>query len=108
MRLLFIDWARGYKSKKRGGGQIHLSLESPPQLAAGFGPDLLAIDDALNRLAVLDDRKAKVFELRFYARLTADEIATALKISIETAGRDWKFSRACLRNDLATGDRHGS
>jgi RNA polymerase sigma factor (TIGR02999 family) len=108
MRRILIDWARDYKSKKRGGGQIHLSLESAPELAAGFGPDLLAIDDALNRLAVLDDRKAKVVELRFYGGLTEEEIAAALNISVETVGRDWKFSRAWLRKDLARGDHRGS
>jgi len=108
MRRILVDWARDHKSKKRGGGQIHLSLDSAPELAAGFGSDLLAIDDALNRLAATDQRKAQVVEMRFFGGLTEEEIAVALDISVETVGRDWKFSKAWLRKGLGKRNGNGS
>jgi RNA polymerase sigma factor (TIGR02999 family) len=107
MRRILIDWARDHNSKKRGGGQIHLSLDSAPELAEGFGSDLLAIDDALKRLAALDERKAQVVEMRFFGGLTEEEIAAALKISVETVRRDWKFSKSWLRKDLGKGNHNG-
>ena len=98
MRRILIESARDRKAKKRGGNQVHLSLDLAPELAAAFRPDLLAIDDALGGLATIDDRKAKVVELRFYGGLTEDETAAALNISVDTVIRDWKFARAgCAR-----------
>jgi RNA polymerase sigma factor (TIGR02999 family) len=108
MRRILIELARDRKAKKRGGNQVHLSLDSAPELAAILRPDLLAIDDALSRLATIDDRKAKVVELRFYGGLTEDEIAVALNISVDTVIRDWKFARAWLRKDLAGSNRNGA
>jgi RNA polymerase sigma factor (TIGR02999 family) len=107
MRRILIDSARDRKSKKRGGSQVHISLESEPEVAAAFGPDLLAIDDALSRLAAIDDRKAKVVELRFYGGLTEEETAVALNISVETVARDWKFSKSWLRKELGRSGRNG-
>jgi len=108
MRRILVDWAREHQSKKRGGAQIHYSLDSAPELAAGFGPDLLLIDDALNRLAAVDGRKAKVVEMRFYGGLSEEEIAAVLNISVETVGRDWKFSKSWLRKKLSKADRNGA
>jgi RNA polymerase sigma factor (TIGR02999 family) len=108
MRRILVESARDRKAKKRGGDQVHLSLDSAPELAASFRPDLLAIDDALSRLATIDDRKSKVVELRFYGGLTEDEIAAALNISVDTVIRDWKFARAWLRRDLARSNRNGA
>jgi RNA polymerase sigma factor (TIGR02999 family) len=108
MRRILVESARDRKAKKRGGDQVHLSLDSAPELAAVFRPDLLAIDDALSRLATIDHRKATVVELRFYGGLTEDETAAALNISVDTVIRDWKFARAWLRKDLARGNRNGT
>lgn len=108
MRRILVDWAREHRSKKRGGAEIHLSLDSAPELAAGFGSDLLAIDDALKRLAAIDPRKAQVVEMRFFGGLTEEEIAASLNISVETVGRDWKFSKAWLRKDLGRWNGNGS
>lgn len=108
MRRILIESARDRKAKKRGGNQVHLSLDSAPELATAFRPDLLAIDDALSRLGRIDERKAKVVELRFYGGLTEDETAAALNISVDTVIRDWKFARAWLRKDLARGNRNGA
>jgi RNA polymerase sigma factor (TIGR02999 family) len=108
MRRILIDAARDHKAKKRGAGQAHISLESAPELAAAHEPHLLAIDDALHSLAAIDDRKAKVVEMRFYGGLTEEEIAAALNISVETVARDWKFSRAWLRKELGRSNRNGA
>jgi RNA polymerase sigma factor (TIGR02999 family) len=108
MRRILIDFARGRKSKKRGAGQVHLSLDSASEPCASLNPNLLAIDDALTRLAAIDDRKAKVVELRFFGGLTEEETAAALDICVETVIRDWKFSKSWLRKELGRGDRNGA
>jgi len=108
MRRILVDFARDRKAKKRGGAQVVLSLDSAPELAAGFSPDLLAIDDVLNRLAMVDPRKAKVVEMRFYGGLTEEEIAAALNISLETVLRDWRFSKSWLRKELGRGGHNGA
>jgi len=108
MRRILVDSARDRKSKKRGAGQIHVSLDSAPDLSAELEPDFLAIDEALDRLAALDERKAKVVELRFFGGLTEDEIAAALDISVDTVIRDWKFAKVWLRKELDGGNHRGS
>ena len=108
MRRILIDAAREHKAKKRGAGEAAISLETAPELAAAHHPDLLAIDDALQTLAAIDGRKAKVVELRFYGGLTEEETAAALNISVDTVARDWKFSRAWLRKELGRNNGNGS
>ena len=109
MRRILVDFSRARKAGKRGGGQIHLSIDdAAAEARAGSAPDLLVIDEALNRLSLLDSRKAKVVELMFFGGLTEDETAGALDVSVETVGRDWKFSKAWLRKELSGGHRDGS
>lgn len=108
MRRVLIDFARVRKARKRGDGQMVVSLDSAPELAAAFAPNLLAIDDALTRLAEIDDRKAKVVEMRFYGGLTEEETAVALAISVETVARDWKFSKTWLRKELGRNEHDGA
>ena len=64
------------------------------------GHDLVAIDDALNALASMDERKSRVVELRFFGGLSVEETAMALKVSPETVMRDWKLARAWLRREM--------
>lgn len=109
MRRVLVDFSRVRKAKKRGGDQIQYSIDdAPPEARAGTGTDLLAIDEALNRLSLVDSRKAQVVELMFFGGLTEEETAGALDVSVETVGRDWKFAKAWLRKELSGGNRRGS
>ena len=96
MRHIRIDQTRRKQTQKRGGNVQRLELD---ELAAPTPDDeLLALDEALTRLAVLDARKAQLVELRFFAGLTNDQAAAVLGISPTTADRDWAFARAWLRD----------
>lgn len=109
MRRILVDFARVRKSKKRGGGQIQFTIDDASAEAhAGSGPDLLMVDEALNRLSLVDQRKAKVVEMMFFGGLTEEETAGALEVSVETVRRDWKFAKAWLSKELGGGHRHGS
>jgi RNA polymerase sigma factor (TIGR02999 family) len=96
MRHIRIDQARRKKTQKHGGNVQRLDLDD----VAAPTPDdeLLALDEALKRLAALDARKAQLVELRFFAGLTSDQAAAVLGISPTTADRDWAFVRAWLRD----------
>jgi RNA polymerase sigma factor (TIGR02999 family) len=100
MRHILVDRARARGYQKRGGGAGAISLEE--SLVAGAEPDaeLVALDDALARLAALDPRKSRVVELRFFAGLSVEETAAVLKVSRETVIRDWKMAKAWLYREL--------
>lgn len=100
MRLILVDRARAFSAKKRGGGQRPLSLERVEVGVAEEAETVLAIDAALGNLARLDGRLARVFELRFFGGLTAEETATALDISVRSVHRDWVKAKALLRREL--------
>jgi RNA polymerase sigma factor (TIGR02999 family) len=100
MRRLLIDHARARHADKRGGRRIRLSITEIEGLAAPEPADLLALDEALGRLATLDPRAARVVELRFFGGLTERETSEALGVSIATMKRDWTFARAWLINEL--------
>jgi RNA polymerase sigma factor (TIGR02999 family) len=96
MRHLRIDLARRKNAQKRGGNVLRVELD---EVAAPTPDDeLLALDEALTRLAALDARKGQLVELRFFAGLTNDQAAAVLGISPTTADRDWAFARAWLRD----------
>jgi RNA polymerase sigma factor (TIGR02999 family) len=100
MRQILVDHARRHGAEKRGGGQAPVTLSDT---AATFGRpalDLLALDEALNALGALDERKARVVELRFFAGLTTKEAAEALEASETTVDDDWALARAWLRRRL--------
>lgn len=101
MRRVLIDHARAHATEKRGGGAIQLSindLQIPlEQRAAG----LLAVDDALERLSQMDERKGRIVELRFFGGLSDEEIAEVLGVSVRTVLRDWKTARLWLFRELA-------
>jgi len=102
MRRILVEFARARGREKRGGGALQVTL-AEGLLTTDKGQDLVALDDALEALARLDDRKSRVVELRFFGGLSVEETAEALTISPETVMRDWKFSKAWLLNEL----RHG-
>lgn len=100
MRQILVDHARSKKSQKRGGGEFMVTLHDT-QVADGHSePDLLDIEDALDRLADADPRKADIVELSFYGGMTYDEIGEALGISAATVDRELRFSRAWLRKEM--------
>jgi RNA polymerase sigma factor (TIGR02999 family) len=101
MRRVLIDHARAHATEKRGGAALHLSLDDVQvpleQRAAG----LLALDEALERLAQIDERKCKIVEMRFFGGLTDEEIAGALNVTTRTVQRDWKTARLWLYRELS-------
>jgi RNA polymerase sigma factor (TIGR02999 family) len=105
MRRILIDRARQKRSHKRGGGRKKLDVDAV-DLATQAAPDqLLALDDALAKLARADPPAARLVELRYFAGLTVEEAGKALGMSTATAYRHWKYARAWLHGELAgTGD----
>jgi RNA polymerase sigma-70 factor, ECF subfamily len=100
MRRILLDEARRRIAAKRGGAAPRLNLEEIPDLASGTARELIALDDALNALAKIDERKARVIELRFFTGLSVEDTAEVLKVSPDTVMRDWKLARAWLLAEL--------
>ena len=101
LRRILIDHARSRSADKRSGKRVRVALEClGPADGGQSDEDLLAIDQALGRLAQLEPRSARVVELRFFAGLTEDEVAEVLGVSIITVKRDWRFARAWLMSQL--------
>jgi len=104
MRRILIDHARTRGRVKRGGGAARSRLDEVVAAFEARSIDLLALDEALERLAEQDPRKASLVELRFFAGLSVKDAADILGISARTAERDWTMTRAWLRSEL-DGDR---
>jgi len=103
MRRILVDHARGRLSAKRGGGMQWISLsEAAPAVSDGSSDvaDILALHEAIERLAALDPGAARVVELRYFGGLTIEETAEALGLSPATVKRDWALTRAWLRREL--------
>jgi RNA polymerase sigma-70 factor (ECF subfamily) len=100
MRRILVDLARGRKRAKRGGAMVQVSLSRAADVAALGGPDLVALDDALQTLAKLDPRQSRVVELRFFGGLTHEETAEVLHVSVATVRRDWSLARAWLYREV--------
>jgi RNA polymerase sigma factor (TIGR02999 family) len=105
MRRLLVEKARHKKRLKHGGDRRRVELEAAASLVQAPSEDLLALDEALNRLAEHDPVKAEVVKLRFFAGLTMPEIAQALDLSLTTVERYWTFARTWLYADLADEDQ---
>jgi RNA polymerase sigma-70 factor, ECF subfamily len=100
IRRILTDHARARGREKRGGGASRIPLEDA-QLSVEFESlDMVALDDALNRLAQLEPRMAKVVELRFFAGLTEEETAQATGVSVSSVTRDWRFARSWLKREM--------
>jgi RNA polymerase sigma-70 factor (ECF subfamily) len=100
MRRILVDHARARQYLKRGAGAQPVPLEEMVLLSPESGPDVLALDEALDRLARMDARKAHVVELRYFGGLTVAESAQVLGVSTITVARDWSFARAWLKREL--------
>jgi RNA polymerase sigma-70 factor, ECF subfamily len=101
MRRVLVDHARAAHAQKRPGARQKVDLESALALVETNHADLLALDEALNRLAQWDLRQSRVVEMRFFAGLSFEEIAEVLGISERTAKRDWIMARAWLYRELS-------
>jgi len=100
LRRVLVDYARRFRSEKRGGGKVCATLFDADNAAWQLDERLLAVHTALKQLETLDRRAAKVIELRFFGGLTENEAAEALEISITTLKRDWDFARSWLAAQL--------
>jgi len=107
MRRILIDLARSRGYQKRGGGSPHVKFDETLVVTARPDANLEALDDSLNRLALLDERKSRVVELRFFGGLNVKETAEVLKVSPDTVMRDWKMAKVWLLRDLRGGFSNG-
>jgi RNA polymerase sigma-70 factor, ECF subfamily len=103
MRRVLVDIARRRRAERRGGAAVRVSLDDVDVPALAPHDDLVAIDAALERLALEHPRKTRVVELRFFGGLSVDETAQALDISVRTVHNDWMFARAWLYRELTEG-----
>ena len=101
MRRILVDHARRHKRVKRGGGAPVALLEEAAVVSSQSDVDLLALDEALSRLAAIDPRKARIVELRFFGGLEVSETAVFLEVSEITVMRDWKIAKAWLHRELS-------
>ena len=103
MRRILVDYARSRQYAKREGERHKVELEEAAQVSKERGAELIAVDDALLSLEMLDARKAKVVELRFFGGLTIEETAEVLQTSHATIERDWTTARAWLYREISRG-----
>lgn len=100
MRRVLVDHAKSGRRKKRGGGAAKVTLDDIELASPAPTSDLLALDDALTRLAAIDERKARAVELHFFGGLTYDETAAALGVSAATVDRDLRMAKAWLYHEV--------
>jgi RNA polymerase sigma factor (TIGR02999 family) len=101
MRQILVDYARRHKATKRGGSVCTLSLEDAAVTARQTEVDVVALDDALQALARIDQRQSRIVELRFFAGLSLEEISKALEVGSATVQRDWTAARAWLYREMS-------
>jgi RNA polymerase sigma factor (TIGR02999 family) len=104
MRRILVDAARSKRNQKRGGEGIRVTFDEGLALANEDGPDLVAVNDALDALARVDERKSRVIELRFFGGLSVEETAVVLKVSPDTVTRDWRLAKTMLLRELRGSD----
>jgi RNA polymerase sigma factor (TIGR02999 family) len=104
MRRILVEFARSRRSLKRGGDFRRVELDAAVLPPGARHADLIALDDALNGLAKLDPRQARVVELRFFGGLTLEETAEAVGVSANTVMRDWDMARVWLLHELKHGE----
>ena len=103
MRFVLVDHARKRNYAKRGGSAVRVSLDAALIVSEQRGAELLAIDEALSRLAVLDPRKGQIVEMRCFGGLSIAETADALEVSPVTVNREWAKAKAWLYDELQQG-----
>ena len=104
MRQILVDHARRRRARKRGGGERHVPLDEGMIVSEERAADVVALDEALARLAELDPRQGRVVELRFFGGLSIEETAEVLGVSPGTVMRDWTLAKAWLRREITGGE----
>ncbi len=104
MRRILVDYSRGHDAQKRGGGVEKVFLEEALGISREKGADVIALDEALTRLAEFDPQHAQLVELRFFGGLSIEEAAEVMGVSRTTLKRNWNLAKAWLARELRTGD----
>jgi RNA polymerase sigma factor (TIGR02999 family) len=102
MRRILVDHARTRRAEKRGAGWEHVPLVEDEMATGGADVDIIALDEALTRLAEMDPQQARIVELRYFGGLTIDEVAEVTRISAATVVREWTVAKAWLRAELSS------
>lgn len=102
MRRILVDHARNKKRAKRGGSDVRVSLGEATATTPAKDLDVVALDEALDRLAEIDEQQGKIVELRFFSGLTVEETAEVLAISPATVKRDWSIAKAWLHREISS------
>ena len=101
MRRILIERARNRRATKRGSGAQKVSLEEVADISNERAADLIALDEALTNLAVIDPRKAQIVELKYFGGMTIEEAAEVLEVSTPTVERDWKMAKIWLHREIS-------
>ena len=104
MRQIVVDYARSYRSQKRGGGALKIELDEAAIVSPEESRAIVDLHEALERLSTLDSRKAQVVQLKYFGGLNHDEIAEVLNTSTMTVRRDWMFAKTWLYDELHNAD----
>jgi RNA polymerase sigma-70 factor, ECF subfamily len=106
MRRILVDHARTKKRAKRGGSNIRVSFNEANVLTPSQNLDIVALDEALERLSEIDEQQSRIVELRFFSGLTVEETAEVLAISPATVKRDWSMAKAWLHREISAVIEH--
>jgi RNA polymerase sigma factor (TIGR02999 family) len=108
MRRILTDFARSRGYQKRSGKMTRVSFDDALQVSPQMDTDLAALDEAMNKLAAMDERKSRVVEMRFFGGLDVKETAEVLKVSPDTVMRDWKIAKVWLLREMSGDESRGS
>ena len=108
MRRILVDFARSHGYQKRGGGAQRVDFDEVLMVGPEPEANLVALDDALRRLAEVDRRKSQVVELRFFGGLDVKQTAEVMKVSADTVMRDWKMAKVWLLRELSGDEADGA
>jgi RNA polymerase sigma factor (TIGR02999 family) len=103
MRRVLVDYAKAKKADKRGKGLPHLPLDEGIAVPERSGVDMVALDEALSRLAALDARQGRIVELRFFVGLTNEQVAETMGLSLTTVKREWQTAKLWLYDAMTRG-----
>jgi RNA polymerase sigma factor (TIGR02999 family) len=102
MRRILVDHARAHGASKRGGAMRKVALDEESLVGSTLDIDVLALDEALTRLAAMDPQQSRIVELRFFGGLTMEETAEVMRLSPATIGREWRMAKAWLSAELGS------